>query len=142
MNQTQTKRRGRPSKKATAKNVTYTPSLIDFSAITKLNNLNVDPKMMETMKSGLALDHFVSYEGGVPSASNMMIIGDPGVGKTTLLLDLLAAVQNKNRKCLFISGEMGRKQMFKYTQRFPQFGIVDTLFMSDYMNHNTKDVIE
>ena len=142
MNQPQTKRRGRPSKKATAQNITYTPSLIDFSAITKLNNLNVDPKMMETMKSGLALDHFVSYEGGVPSASNMMIIGDPGVGKTTLLLDLLAAVQNKNRKCLFISGEMGRKQMFKYTQRFPQFGIVDTLFMSDYMNHNTKDVIE
>jgi len=142
MNQTQIKRRGRPSKKKVAQNVTYTPSLIDFSAITKLNNLNVDPKMMETMKSGLALDHFVSYEGGVPSASNMMIIGDPGVGKTTLLLDLLAAVQNKNRKCLFISGEMGRKQMFKYTQRFPQFGIVDTLFMSDYMNHNTKDVIE
>ena len=86
MNQTQIKRRGRPSKKKVAQNVTYTPSLIDFSAITKLNNLNVDPKMMETMKSGLALDHFVSYEGGVPSASNMMIIGDPGVGKTTLLL--------------------------------------------------------
>jgi len=42
--QPKTKRRGRPSKKATAQNITYTPSLIDFSAITKLNNLNVDPK--------------------------------------------------------------------------------------------------
>ena len=32
--------------------------------------------------------------------------------------------------------------MFKYTDRFKQFGIVDTLFPSDYMQYNTKDVIE
>ena len=70
------------------------------------------------------------------------MIGDPGVGKTTVLLDLLAAVQNKGRKCLFISGEMGRKQMFKYTERFKQFGVVQTLFMADYMAYNTKDTIE
>jgi len=143
MNQTQIKRRGRPSKKKVAQNVTYTPSLIDFSAITKLNNLNVDPKMMETMKSGLNnFDDFISHESGIPASSNLMICGDPGVGKTTVLLDLLAGAQNKGAKCLFISGEMGHKQMFKYTNRFPQFGIVDTLFMSDYMNYNTKDVIE
>jgi predicted ATP-dependent serine protease len=37
---------------------------------------------------------------------------------------------------------MGKKQMFKYTQRFKQFGTVQTLFMSDYLEHNTKDVIE
>jgi predicted ATP-dependent serine protease len=64
-----------------------------------------------------------------------MCIGDPGVGKTTVLLDLLASVQiiNPERKCLFISGEMGKKQMFKYSQRFPQFGIVKTLFVSAEM---------
>ena len=32
--------------------------------------------------------------------------------------------------------------MFKYTQHFPQFGQIQTLFMSDYLEHNTKDVIE
>jgi predicted ATP-dependent serine protease len=37
---------------------------------------------------------------------------------------------------------MGKKQMFKYTERFPQFGLIKTLFMSDYLNYNTKDVIE
>jgi predicted ATP-dependent serine protease len=37
---------------------------------------------------------------------------------------------------------MGKKQMFKYTQRFPQFRNVKTLFMADYLEHNTKDVIE
>jgi len=136
---TQTKRRGRPAK---IQNVTYVPSLIDFKNITKLNELNIDKKMLETMKSGLAIDSLLSEEGGIPCASNYMMIGDPGVGKTTVLLDILASVQNKGRKCLFISGEMGRKQMFKYTERFKQFGTVQTLFMADYLDHNTKDVIE
>jgi len=132
------KRKGRPS----TKNVTYTPSLIDFSKVTKLNDLNIDPKMMNTFKSGLKVDQLISHEGGIPAATNIMMIGDPGVGKTTVLLDVLSAAQNKGAKCLFISGEMGKKQMFKYTQRFPQFGNINTLFMQDYLEFNTKDVIE
>ena len=134
------KKRGRKPK---PKNVQPVPSVIDFSPITKLNKLDIDPKMMEVMKSGLNnFDKFISHESGVPAASNLMIIGDPGVGKTTVLLDLLSGVQKSGKKCLFISGEMGHKQMFKYTKRFPQFGIVETLFMSDFMNYNTKDVVE
>ena len=135
----QEKKRGRPAK---VKNVTYVPSLIDFSNIAPLNKLDIDSKMLEVMKSGLPIDELLSEEGGLPCASNYMMIGDPGVGKTTVLLDLLASVQNKGRKCLFISGEMGRKQMFKYTERFKQFGIIQTLFMADYMKFNTKDTIE
>jgi predicted ATP-dependent serine protease len=135
----QQKKRGRPSK---VQNVVHIPSLIDFGQITMLNQLNIDKRMLETMKSGLSIDILFSEEGGIPCASNYMMIGDPGVGKTTLLLDVLASIQNKGRKCLFISGEMGRKQMFKYTERFKQFGIIRTLFMADYLEYNTKDVIE
>jgi predicted ATP-dependent serine protease len=133
------KKRGRPTK-----NVTHVPSLIDFGQITQLNRLNINPRMLETMESGLIIDDLFSEEGGIPCASNYMMIGDPGVGKTTVLLDVLASVQNQNnkRKCLFISGEMGRKQMFKYTERFPQFGLINTLFMADYLEYNTKDVFE
>lgn len=134
-------KRGRPTTKQ--KNLQPVPSIINFDPITKLNKLDIDPRMMEVMKSGLGnFDKFISHESGVPAASNLMIIGDPGVGKTTILLDLLSGTQKSGAKCLFISGEMGHKQMFKYTKRFPQFGIVDTLFMSDFMNYNTKDVIE
>ena len=117
---------------------------IDFSQIARLNSLDIDSRMMDQMESGLTIDNLISHEGGIPCATNVMVIGDPGVGKTTVLLDLLASVQlnNPDRKCLFISGEMGKKQMWKYTQRFPQFGIVDTMFVSDYTNYNTKDVIE
>ena len=138
---TSMKKRGRPSKQQVA-NFTVTTSTPLNLDIVKLNRLDIDPRMMETMKSGMAIDDLISHEGGVPCATNIMCIGDPGVGKTTVLLDLLASINNKGRKCLFISGEMGKKQMFKYTQRFPQFGNIQTLFMADYLEHNTKDVIE
>ena len=135
-----TGKRGRPRK---VQNLTPVPSLIDFDQITKLNKLDIDPKMLESMRTGLRnVDQLFSFEGGIPCASNIMAIGDPGVGKTSIMLDLVAAVQNKGRKCLFISAEMGRKQMFKYTKRFPQFGLVDTLFTSDFMSFNMKDVVE
>lgn len=138
---TEIKRRGRPAKEM--KNLTAVPSLIDFSQITRLSELDINPRMLEAMPSKInTIDSFFSHEGGVPCSSNVMIIGDPGVGKTTVMLDILSAVQNNGSKCLFISGEMGRKQMFKYTDRFKQFGVVDTLFPSDYMQYNTKDVIE
>lgn len=133
-------KRGRPSK--SIQNATYTPSLIDFSKVIKLDKLDIDPRMMKTMKTGLSIDGLFSHEGGIPAATNIMMIGDPGVGKTTVLLDVLASAQNKGAKCLFISGEMGKKQMFKYTERFKQFGIIETLFMQDYLEYNTKDVIE
>ena len=135
------KKRGRPRKNQVVEYNVTVPTKIDFD-IVKLNNLDIDPRMMDTMTSGMLVDDLISHEGGIPCATNIMCIGDPGVGKTTVLLDILAGVQNRGRKCLFISGEMGKKQMFKYTQRFPQFGNVQTLFMSDYLEHNTKDVIE
>lgn len=136
----QQKRRGRP-----AKNITHVPSLIDFGRITMLNQLNIDQRMLETMETNSeVINELFSDEGGIPCASNYMMIGDPGVGKTTVLLDVVTMIQNYNptRKCLFISGEMGRKQMFKYTERFPQFGRIKTLFMADYLEYNTKDVFE
>ncbi len=137
------RKRGRPAGTTkVANNVTYVPSIIDFSGMGKLKNLNIDARMLETMESGLPLDKLISHEGGVPCATNIMCMGDPGIGKTTVLLDLLSAIQIKGRKCLFISGEMGKKQMYKYTQRFKQFGVVVTLFTSDYLAYNSKDVIE
>ena len=105
---TSMKKRGRPSKKNLVAGLTVAPTLIDLDII-KLNNLDIDPRMMETMKSGMSIDDLISHEGGVPCATNIMCIGDPGVGKTTVLLDVLSGVQNRGRKCLFISGEMGKK---------------------------------
>ena len=135
-----TKRRGRPKK---ATNIKPIPSLIDFKDITTLGNLNIDKRMLESMPTNLKnLDEFLSHELGIPCSSNIMAIGDPGIGKTTVLLDILSKIEKTGRKCLFISGEMGEKQMFKYTQRFPQFKNITTLFLSNYLDFNTKDVVE
>lgn len=135
-------KRGRPSKKVNLEVVI--PQVINFDKIEKLNKLDIDPRMLESMESDSVLDTLISHEGGVPCGTNIMAVGDPGVGKTTVTLDLVSKILNKNktRKVLFISAEMGRKQMFKYTQRFVNFGIVPTLFISDYVDHNSKDVIE
>lgn len=134
------KGRGRPKKEP----INYIPPVIDFGGLDKLKNLDIDPRMLGSMKSNMVFDELISFEGGVPFATNIMAGGGPGVGKTTILLDLIASVQNWDRalKVLFVSAEMGKKQMFKYTQRFPQFGNIQTLFTSDYLSYNTKDVIE
>jgi DNA repair protein RadA/Sms len=140
MDKTKIVKRGRPRKEKTQSTVSI--DSINFSKVVKLNNLNIDPKMMSTMTTNSKIDELISHERGIPAATNIMMIGDPGVGKTTVLLDVLAKAQENGAKCLFISGEMGKKQMFKYTQRFKQFGNIETLFMQDYLDHNTKDVVE
>jgi hypothetical protein len=74
-----TKRRGRPSKQ---QNIKPIPSLIDFKNITTLGNLNIDERMLESMPTkSKTVDEFLSHEQGIPCASNIMAIGDPGVGK-------------------------------------------------------------
>ena len=135
------KKRGRPATKNVHQNMP--PQRVNFDNLTTLDELDIDSRMLETMPSGIEeIDEFISHEGGIPCSTNIMIIGDPGVGKTSVLLDTLASIEKSGRKCLFISGEMGRKQMFKYTKRFKQFGCVTTLFLSDFLEFNSKDVVE
>jgi DNA repair protein RadA/Sms len=117
---------------------------ISFDKVTSLSNINVNEDMLVTYKTGIVIDKLISYEGGIPVGTNIMCTGDPGVGKTTVLLHTLANLQknNKKLKCLFISCEMGKIQLFKYMQRFPIFGCVKTMIASDFLNDNMKDVIE
>ena len=120
------------------------PKSIDLSKVVKLNNLNVSDSMLRTYKTELPIDTLFSYEGGIPVGTNIMCTGDPGVGKTTLLLHTMATLQlyNKDLKCLFVSCEMGKIQMFKYTKRFKIFGEVETVFSSDFINDDFKEVME
>lgn len=120
------------------------PEDINLSKVAKLVDLNINESMLKCNSTGLIVDVLYSHEGGIPVGTNIMCTGDPGVGKTTVLLHTLANLQKKNPKlkCLFVCAEMGKIQMFKYMRRFPVFGEVDTVFPSDYMNHNFKDVME
>ena len=43
--------------------------------------------------------------GGLVPGSAVLIGGDPGIGKSTILLQLVCTLANKNTKCAYISGE-------------------------------------
>jgi hypothetical protein len=94
------------------------------------------------MATGKPVDLLFTNDGGVPKACNFMLIGDPGVGKSTVSLDILSDLALKGFKVLFISAEMTRIDLYGYVQRFPKFGEVDILFIGEYCESNPKTVIE
>ncbi len=49
--------------------------------------------------------------GGLVPASAILIGGDPGIGKSTLLLQLTARLSASNVKCLYITGEESTNQV-------------------------------
>ncbi|MCB9990488.1 MAG: DNA repair protein RadA [Rhodospirillales bacterium] len=43
--------------------------------------------------------------GGLVAGSALLIGGDPGIGKSTLLLQVVCALANKGTRCVYVSGE-------------------------------------
>lgn len=59
--------------------------------------------------------------GGVVSGSLTLVGGDPGIGKSTLLLQLCRLMGNAGRKILYISGEESLKQIKLRAERIGDF---------------------
>lgn len=108
----------------------------------KMNEISFDPDLFKTLKTHKAIDTLLSSEGGFPKATNFMLVGDPGVGKSTVSMDILADLQNNGAKVLFISGEMDRVDLYRYVKRYPKFGNLDILFLGEYVDENPKSIIE
>ena len=49
--------------------------------------------------------------GGLVPASVVLLAGEPGIGKSTLLLHLLARLSEAGRSCLLVSGEESHGQV-------------------------------
>ena len=107
----------------------------------KMEDISFDSSLFRPMKSGRVVDSHFSSEGGLMKGTNYAIVGDPGIGKTTVMLDMLADLQAKGQKVLFISGEMNQIDMYGYVKRFPKFGKLPILFMGDYCEDNALDVV-
>jgi hypothetical protein len=116
-------------------------SPVKFS-LTKLDDLNINPDLFQPMLTGTVLDKFVSQEGGFLPGANIMAAGAPGVGKTTVLLEMLSLLHNIGKKCLFISAEMNQVDMARYLKRFPNWGQLPILFLADYTDQDPKSIIE
>ena len=107
-----------------------------------MDDLSFDKDLFIPMPTGRKIDSLLSSEGGLMKGTNYAFIGDPGVGKTTVLLDIIADLHKIGKKVLFISGEMNAIDMVGYCKRFPKFNDLDILFMGDYTEFNPETVIK
>lgn len=108
----------------------------------KMSGLTFDPKLFEPIKTGKPIDTLLSTDGGFPRATNFMMVGDPGVGKSTVAMDILSDLQTSGASVLFISAEMDRIDLYGYVKRYPKFGTIDILFLGEYLDQNPKLVVE
>jgi archaellum biogenesis ATPase FlaH len=99
-------------------------------------------------KSGKKIDDlFSDHEegGGLYGGTVNIVIGESGVGKSTVMLDLLASIveQNPDAKILYISSEMTRNDIMFYYRKTPAIGKVPTLLLMDYVkNGQLAQVLE
>jgi predicted ATP-dependent serine protease len=113
-----------------------------------IEEINVEPNIIRVQdlefpnfkrhRTGKAIDGlFSDHEegGGIYGGTVNIVIGESGVGKSTVLLDMLSSVQEQNpeAKVLYISSEMTRNDILFYYRKSPSIGAVPTLLLMDYL---------
>ena len=98
--------------------------------VVKMKDIQFEKGLFENWMTGKIMDELLCSYKGLPKGVNYMVIGDPGVGKTTIILDLLSDLSlYKSAKVLFVSAEMNEIDLAIYVQRFPKFQNLDILFV-------------
>jgi hypothetical protein len=110
--------------------------------LVRMKDQSFSDSLFEPMPTGKPVDMLFTNQGGVPKACNYMLIGDPGVGKSTVSLDILSDLSLSGFKVLFICAEMTRIDLYGYVKRYPKFGEVEILFTGEYCDSNPKLIIE
>lgn len=84
----------------------------------KLSQIKTDES--QRISSGIAeLDRVLG--GGIVKGSLMLVGGDPGIGKSTLLLQVCYNLTRQGKKVLYISGEESAQQIKLRAQRIGEF---------------------
>ena len=109
--------------------------------LVKMEDIKFDDNLFIPIKTKTIVDSILSTEGGIFPGTNTVVIGDPGVGKSTVLLDWIADFQKQGKKVLFVSGEMNEIDLYGYVKRFPKFAKLPIMFMGDYSDC-PKEAIE
>lgn len=98
--------------------------------VVKMKDIQFEKGLFKNWMTGKIMDELLCSYKGLPKGVNYMVIGDPGVGKTTIILDLLSDLSLCNSaKVLFVSAEMNEIDLAIYVQRFPKFQNLDILFV-------------
>ena len=118
-----------------------------MNGIVKMRDVRFDKDLFINFRTQTILDNLLCSYQGLPKGVNYMIIGDPGVGKTTIILDMLANIRKAqpSARILFISAEMNEIDLAIYVERFPKFGDLDILFIEggfDECGHSWQTVAD
>ena len=98
--------------------------------VVKMKDIQFEKGLFENWMTRKIMDELLCSYKGLPKGVNYMVIGDPGVGKTTIILDLLSDLSLYNSaNVLFVSAEMNEIDLAIYVQRFPKFQNLDILFV-------------
>ncbi|HLT78333.1 MAG TPA: DNA repair protein RadA [Ferrovibrio sp.] len=99
-------------------------------------SLNAQPDNVKRAETGIAeLDRVLG--GGLVPGSAILIGGDPGIGKSTLLLQAVAVLARKGATALYISGEEAVAQIGLRAQRL---GLADAPVMLAAAN-SLRDIL-
>lgn len=106
----------------------------------KMRDVEYDPNMFIPLKTDTILDDYMSLTGGIMPATNIMVQGPSGSGKSSVLIDIGCKIVNadKKKRVLFISGEMTRIDMKGLNDRFAGFEDLDVLFLNEYNDTDTR----
>ncbi len=67
------------------------------------------PEYIRTLTGTSELDRVLG--GGLVMGSVVLISGEPGIGKSTLLMQICGSMSNEGKKILYVSGEESRSQL-------------------------------
>ena len=111
-----------------------------METIVKMRDVKLKASLFANYTTDTALDELLCSYRGLPKGVNYMVVGDPGVGKTTVILDMLANVakNSPSAKMLFISAEMNEIDLAVYVQRYPKFGDIDIMFIEPDIDGKVK----
>jgi predicted ATP-dependent serine protease len=117
---------------------TFDPTSIE---LIRGKEMNFNDSLFEPLKTKTPLDSILSSNEGLMPATNIVVCGGPGSGKTTIVLDMLSNLTDQGYKCLFVSAEMDEIGFYKYCKRIPKFANVQTIFAKNYVE-NIREALE
>ncbi len=109
-------------KRASGKTKTMTP----FRSVEPSRMKEITIEDEHRMPTGIAeLDRVLG--GGIVAGSLVLVGGDPGIGKSTLLLQMCKHISDQGQKVLYASGEESLKQIKLRGDRLGEFS--DTIYL-------------
>jgi DNA repair protein RadA/Sms len=95
-------------------NITYQQRNVFFSEIKKLNEIN--DTELKRIKTGInEFDQVLG--GGLVNGSVILVGGEPGIGKSTIMLQVASLLQNKKKNVIYVSGEESTSQIYMRGKR-------------------------